>query len=116
MDKLFIGDIPSEYHYARFGDNYIDLYKVQNLTANTEYDYYRVYLYDNTFIYSHNVGVVGYYSNYINTDIEVTDNVMYRRDIDSIFICTFIICLIGLMLINIVTSCVKRGGIFGGLI
>lgn len=116
MDKLYVGDIPSDYCYARFSDNYIDLYNVPVLNSNTEYDYYRIYMYDNQFLYSYNTNVVGYYSSYTNTLIETTDNVMYRRDIDSIFIVTFIFILLAIFLINIITSAVRRGGIFGGLL
>lgn len=116
MDKLFVGDIPSEYHYASFSNNYIDLYNVQYLLPNQEYDFYRIYMYDNQFMYSHLSTTTGYYTNTTNTIIETTDNVMYRRDIDSIFLVTFIVVLLAVFLINIVTSAIRRGGILGGLI
>ena len=30
MDTIYIGNIPTEYHYARFGSNYIDLFNTKN--------------------------------------------------------------------------------------
>ena len=35
MDKLYGGDIPTEYHFARFGNGYIDLYNTQVLHNGT---------------------------------------------------------------------------------
>ena len=116
MDKLYIGDIPSDFHYAEFNNNYIDLYNVPFLQANRDYTYYRIFLYDNTFLYQKLEESTGNY--YYNKDLEnvvVTDNVMYRRDIDSILIITLSFAVVGIWLINLVTSFVKKGGVLGGL-
>lgn len=51
MDTLYTGDIPSNYHYARFNTNYIDLYGSSYIPPNTQFTYYRVYMYDNYFAY-----------------------------------------------------------------
>ena len=50
MDTLYIGDIPSEYHYALFNNGYIDLYNTPNLSNGT-YDFYRIYTNVNGFYY-----------------------------------------------------------------
>ena len=34
MDVLYIGDIPQDYHYAVFGNNYIDLYNTTDLSID----------------------------------------------------------------------------------
>ena len=49
MDTLYIGDIPEEYHFARFGSDYIDLFNTDTIVGNRDYTYYRVYMYDNLF-------------------------------------------------------------------
>lgn len=42
MDTLYIMDIPAEYHYAVFGNDYITLYN-QPSAQNQTLHYYRVY-------------------------------------------------------------------------
>lgn len=51
MDTIYTGDIPSSYNNAIFGSNYVDLYNTNYISANSSVTYYRVYFYDNTFVY-----------------------------------------------------------------
>lgn len=114
-DTLYIGDIPSNYHYCRYGSNYIDLFDRQTL-SNGSYRYYRVYLYDNFFTYDMGTYNVGTYNTVTLSDINVSNDFMYRRDIDSIFVCVMIFCVFFVFLTNIFTSIIKKGGVFGGLL
>lgn len=117
MDKLYVGDIPQEYHYARFGTNYIDLYDTDTLLPNHTYNYYRVYLYDNLFMYENLSNVTSsYYSSQVLNDITTTDNPMYRQDMPNIIIVTFILALFGVWLFNAITSVINKGGVLGGLL
>lgn len=117
MDKLYVGDIPLDYHYAQFNGDYIDLYNSPVINNNTTYDYYRIYMYDNQFMYEKLSTTTGsYYYNRYNTDIQVTDNLMYRRDISDIICITFILVIGFVFLINLITSFIKKGGILGGLL
>lgn len=115
MDVLYVGDIPSDYHYARYGSNYIDLYNRATLSNGT-YQYYRVYLYDNFFTYDLGSTTVGQYNTISTRNIETSSNFMYRRDIDSIFVCVLIFCIFFVFLTNLFTSIVRKGGVFGGLL
>lgn len=114
MDILYTGDIPKEYHYARFGSNYIDLYDRQNLTNGT-YTYYRVYLYDNTFLYDIGQQTYSSYNTYYARNIEVTDNYMHRRDLPDILTCVFFFTFFFVILFNVFTSIIKKGGLLSGL-
>lgn len=117
MDTLYTGDIPSQYKYAQFGSNYIDLYNSSVLQPNHTYTYYRVYLYDNIFIYDIGVNVRGNYSNSITLrELNTTDNFRYRRDFSDICLTVFMYILLFVFLINIVTSSIKKGGLLGGLL
>lgn len=114
MDKIYIGDIPKEYCFARFSDNHIDLYKTDNLIGNQ--DYYRIYLYNNSFQYEH------LYTNYsdvvtvVPTFVDVTDDWLYRRDLPSILFMGVVYCCVLVILFNIVSSVFKKGGLLGGLL
>lgn len=116
MDKLYTGDIPQEYHYAKFNSNYIDLYDTEVLQPNSTYTYYRVYMYDNLFMYDTLVNTTSGYYLQTNTDIEVTDNFMYRRDFPSILTILLIIVLFLVFCTNVITSVVRKGGVLGGLL
>lgn len=117
MDTLFVGDIPLSYNYAVWGSNYVDLYDRNYISPNTSVTYYRVYFYDNTFVYNTLSRNSGYNGVTIGaSQIQVTDNIWYRRDIDSILISVFVIAIFAAFLINLVTSLVKKGGLLGGLL
>lgn len=115
MDKLYVGDIPQNFHYAVFSDNHIDLYDSPVLHNNT-YNYYRIYKNLKGFYYTENQQVVGNYTTTYTTDISITDNVCYRDDFSSICSTTFLIAFFGIFLLNIITSIVRKGGILGGLL
>lgn len=117
MDKIYIGDIPDNYQYAQFGSNYIDLYNTSELHANNTYDYYRVYLYDNQFLYTTGFNQRGSYSTtaYLQ-QVPVTNDIRYRRDFNNILVMVFIYLIIGLWLLNLMTSSFRKGGIFHGLL
>lgn len=115
MDVLYIGDIPQNYKFARFGSNYVDLFNTQTLHNGT-YTFYRIYFYDNFFAYDVGALSVGQYTTYNCIELNVSDQVVYRRDFCNIVVLTFIIALFGLWLFNLFTSIVRKGGLFGGLL
>lgn len=92
MDTLFISDIPKDYHFAVYGSNYIDLYNTPNLVGTLEF--YRVYLYDNIFLYEKRSQNYNQYYTGTATPITVSDNALYRRDFPNILIMTFRFCYI----------------------
>lgn len=115
MDKLYIGDIPLDYKYAVFGNGYITLYN-QASASNETLNYYRIYTTNNGFYYSTGYQSFGSYNITTFQPLEVTNNYLYRTDIDGILLITFIFCLFCIFLINIMTSSIKKGGVFGGLL
>lgn len=114
MDTLFIGDIPIDYHYAVFGNGYIDLYNVPQ-GHNQILPFYRVYTNNNGFYYTTGSQTYGQYTTTTFQNINVSQDWLYRNDIDKIFIVCFIIFIMFLFVWNIITSCFKKGGVFGGL-
>lgn len=114
MDTIYTGNIPKEYHFARYGNYYIDLYKNQDLIGYQ--DFYRVYMYNNTFQYEHLTTTYTQYNQTTAVNINVTDNYMNRRDFPSIMFMSFIYIILIVFLFNIVTSVFKKGGLFSGLL
>lgn len=115
MDTLFIGDIPTDYHYATFSNDYITLYN-QPIGYNNTLDYYRIYMNYDRFTYSQGTQQFSGYNQTYFTDIPVSQSWWYRSDVDSILLIVFIIVLFFTFIFNIMTSCFKKGGIFGGLL
>ena len=115
MDTLFVGDIPLEYHYAQFGNDYITLYN-QPSAQNETLNYYRIYENYDRFIYSEGQQQFSNYNRTYFNDISVSNSWWYRGDLDSILICVFIISFFFVFIFNIMTSCFKKGGVFGGLL
>lgn len=114
MDTLYVGDIPQEYHYAVFSTDYITLYNKPS-AYNEVLDYYRVYNNSMGFYYSTGQQSFSRYDTTYFTDIKVSNDWLYRSDIDKIFVVCFIIFFMFIFVFNIVTSIFKKGGVFGGL-
>ena len=115
MDKLFVGDIPTTYHFARYGSNYIDLFNTSTLHNNT-YDYYRVYLYDNFFTYDVGTYTVGQYNTVYLRDVPVSQEVVYRRDFPTIAFMVVMYVVVGIWFLNLFTSSIRKGGLLSGLL
>lgn len=110
MDTLYVGDIPSEFKYASFSNDYITLY-AQPSAHNETLNYFRIYDYDLGFYYSTGTQTFGQTYSYF-APINTSNNWLYRNDIDKIFIVCFIIFFMFLFTFNLVTSSIKKGGIF----
>ncbi len=115
MDTLYIGDIPSEYHYAIFSNGYITLYN-KSYGRDETLNYYRIYTNNNGFFYTTGSTSFSSYNPTYFQNVNVSNNWLYRSDIDKIFTVCFIIFFMFIFVFNIVTSCFKKGGVFGGLI
>ena len=113
MDTVYIGDISPEYHYARFGNYYIDLFNTNHLNNNQTYTYYRVYLYDNLFEYDVR-SQTGYYYETLQ-DVSVSSSKVYRRDFTDVCITVALMVGFGVWLLNLMTSIIFKGGVLGGL-
>ena len=113
-DTIYVGDIPLNYKYARYGNYYIDLFKQPNLQGDL--DYYRIYLYDNLFQYDHLSQSFNQYNYSTAKEVNVSNDYLYRRDLPSIcFLGVVEVCVV-LVIFNIVSSVFKKGGLLSGLL
>lgn len=106
-------DIPTEYKYidmnAKAG--YFDLYNKKEFRNETT-TYYRVFFdYKEDFVLSYSKSFGSYTTTY--QEITRTSDFFHRRDLDGIFVVSFIIILFIIWALNIVTRLVYKGGIFG---
>ena len=115
MDTLYVGDIPKEFTFADFHENYIDLYDRQKANSGeTEtLPYYRLYFYNGKLFYTQDFFTTDKATNFI--PIKTSDK-WYDRP-DSLTILCFFCCIavITLWLTNLFTSIFKKGGILSGL-
>ena len=115
-DILYVDkDIPEEYRYMDFHEEYIDLYNKSSFRDETT-TVYRIYhcISPNTY-YTYNKT----FSNYNTTTYQEyprTDDICYRQDFPQICTTVFIICILFVFLLNIVTSIFKKGGVLSGLL
>ena len=114
MDTLYTGDIPQDFKYAVFSNDYITLYN-QPQGNNETLPYYRIYKNYDNFMYSQGTTDFRYTTTQF-TEVKVSDNWLYRTDIDKIFLVSFLFILLFIFVFNIVTSVFKKGGVFGGLL
>lgn len=116
MDTLYIGDIPEEYHFAKYNQYYIDLYNTDTLSPGNTYNFYRVYLYNNYFSYQELHRSISNYSSDYATSINVSNNFWYRADLGQICCISLFICMVFLFLTNLFTSIIRKNGILSGLL
>ena len=117
MAKFYVpSDVPEEYYYlGSLTNTYYDLYDKSNI-QNTSGVYYRIYYaFDPSYWEARSYN----YSQYNSTAfpvIETTNSVFARYDNYKIFSVSFVIIFLIILLCNIMTSIIKRGGVLGGLL
>lgn len=120
FDTLYTGNIPKDFKYARFNDNSIDLFNTYLFdTEDLTVPFYRIYLYDNQFFYSKESSDRRYDDIWMTHkvwEVNVSDNIVYRRDFPDILTIALIISVFIVFLLNIMTSLIRKGGVLGGLL
>lgn len=114
-DKIFLPDsIPAGYVYGSVTADYIDLYNKPVFQGETA-TYYRIY-------YNYSSGLVvpmeRTFSNYSPTtfaELPTSRELMDRPDYFNILFITLAFTVCGLWLFNLMTSIIRKGGVFGGL-
>lgn len=115
-DKVYVPDeVPSNFKYGEITRDYVDLYPKSSFRDETT-DYYRIY-------YNYSSGIVQKkqrtFSSYGTTyyDILPTSREVFDRpDFANILSCVFFVTIFGIMLFNIITSFIRKGGIFNDLL
>lgn len=117
MIKVFLPEeIAEEYKFLVFGDNYVDYYSTDNLVSGNTYTYYRCYyMYDSDLLQERSITPT---NNVVldSVEVETTHDYIYRKDYANICQTAFIYIIGFIVLLNIMTSIIKKGGVLSGLI
>lgn len=111
MDTLYVGNIPLNYKYAVFHEDYIDLFSTP--TPSSSSDFYRLFYFGKTLLYSHET-----INSYIGSTVSIntTDYWLYRQDLADITFVSLVLIAMIVLVFNLVTSSFKKGGLFGDLL
>ena len=116
-DKIFCSDIPEGFKYFFPTNTGYRLYNTNNFEEGETYEYYEFFTEISSNTYVHGWDSPSNFSQPVEIyEVEVTSDNFYRSDIHDVIGSTFILGLCFIFLINIVTSIVRRNGIFGGLL
>ena len=118
MSKFYVPEgIGSDYKYVVPSANYYDIYDTPYLEPNRNYTYYRFYnSVDESYFVELERSTTNYnYGTLACFEIEPTNDYLYRRDYPQILQCVFMLTIGFVLLINIMTSCVRKGGVLSGL-
>lgn len=111
--------IADGYKYLVPSNDYYDIYNTNYLEPNESYTYYRFYNNIDSDLYSIQTRTTNQYNyGYLTNSIEIQPqhSYIYRKDYPQILTCVFILTLGFVVLLNVLTSIIKKGGILGGLI
>ena len=114
-DKVYVPEeIPSNYVYGEVTNNYEDFYPKARFSNETT-DYYRIYYHYSSGLFQKKSRTFGSYTTYYDT-LPVSREVFDRPDFVNILSCVFFVCIFGILLFNIITSFVRKGGLFNDLL
>lgn len=113
MTSLYVPEvIPSNYKYiTNINSTYYDLYDKPDISNSTGY-FYRVYYGLSQDLFEIRTYNNSSYYNYTTIEINRTNDFLARHDIGSIAITTLSIVILIIFLVNIMTSLIKKGGLF----
>lgn len=117
MAKIYVPDeIPDEFCYiGNITDTYFDLYDKSNIQGTSGVTYRVFYGFEPSYYEMRSYNNSSYYTTSYAM-IERTSSVFARPDNYKIFSVAFSFIVLVILLINIMTSIIKRGGVLGGLL
>lgn len=93
------------------------MYNTDFLNSNSNYTFYRFYNSVDVDMYQVMTRDTGYYGGTLNAiQIQPQHNYIYRNDYDKILSSSFILIIGFVILVNIMTSIIKKGGVLSGLL
>lgn len=114
-DKIYIPDsVPDGYIYGTINNYYVDLFNKPSFQQETT-TYYRIYYsYSSGLVTSNTRSFTGYNPTTYE-QLPVSRSVFDRPDFMNILTITLLLTVCGIWLFNLITSFIRKGGVFGGL-
>lgn len=108
MDKFYLDkDIPSNYKYFDFHNDYVDVYNKPSFYNETT-TVYRIYYSISPNTYYSYTRTFGNYNNTTFIEYPVTHDICYRSDFPQICFTSLTFIIVFIFLINIITSVFKK--------
>lgn len=114
IDKIYIADVPTDYHFIRYNGDTYDLFATDNPNGSTTF--YRFYPKIGVGVYTEVTTDIASNISDDLLDVQVSNSFLSRPDSSNILTTFLIICIFCCIIFNIFTSCVKRGGVLSGLL
>lgn len=92
-------------------NDYIDLLDTNFVDTNTTYNYIRVYKNREGFVLKKQ-GYTSNYSTLTAVEVNVSNSFFARQDCHSICICSLCFILVIVLIFNVVTEFLQKGGLF----
>ena len=116
IDYYIPDNIAEDYKYIVFGDDYVDFYSTDNIISGNTYTFYRNYYFFDYDLFQEYTLNATETKNLECVEINPTHNYIYRKDYSNILFTSFIYILGFVVIFNIITSIIKKGGLLSGLI
>lgn len=109
--------ITDDYCYIVPGNGYFDVYNTNYLNSNQTYTYYRFYNSVDSDMYQELSRTTGYTGTSLNAiQVVPQHNYFYRQDYKDIVVTAAVLIIGIVVLVNIITSIIKKGGVLSGLL
>lgn len=115
-DKIYVPEeIPSNYVYGEITRDYVDLYNKRSFQNETA-TYYRIYYNYSSGLVQERTRTFSSYNLTTFAELPTSREVFDRPDFANILSCVFFVCIFGILLFNVITSFVRKGGLFNDLL
>lgn len=114
-DKIYIPDsVPDGFVYGTINNYYVDLFNKPSFQQETA-TYYRIYYSYSSGLVTTNTRTFTGYNPTTYEQLPVSRSVFDRPDFFNILTITLLLTVCGIWLFNLITSFIRKGGLFGGL-
>lgn len=115
-DRVYLPDsIPQDYVYGEITRDYVDLYNKRSFQNETA-TYYRIYYNYSSGLVQERIRTFSSYNPTTFSELPTSREVFDRPDFCNILSCVFFVCIFGILLFNIITSFIRKGGLFNELL
>lgn len=115
-DKVYLpASVPEGFVYGEITRDYVDVYNKRSFQNETA-TYYRIYYNYSSGLIQERTRTFSSYNATTFAELPTSREVFDRPDFVNILSCVFFVCIFAILLFNIITSFVRKGGLFSDLL